>query len=1143
MEEKYSIACLQDSNITRGRPHGLPLGLPCYSSISNNCQIVILNTNLQHIQVQKNNHSIFINVTIQEETITIGSQYTPPSADLQEDLHDWSFIKGKSKNFILLGDLNAHSELWGYDNENERGQHLINHLNQHRLMVLNDPTSKPTFETTHLRGWPDVTLASLELFPKILDWSVEDDLHYGDHRLITVELHSTTPRPIKRRFRTKNVSTKKFEKILDEAIKSSNIQFKDIQTPEQFERTYSKFKNIINASCNKSFKKKSTAYNPKITWWSTELRKFRSLVKALYRKSKLIEATNEDIIKYKKFRAIYKKKISEAKKQAWLGFCSKTTDPYGKLKNIAFKNSFTQELSALNTSNTSTHTSQTFYEELTNAIFGHSLKKTTEHSIARNICPPFLSIELKKAIFSFNKNKAPGSDNIDHIVIRSIFKTQENLLLDMYNKLLQLNYFPKDWKIGELVFFKKEGKSETSAHSYRPISLLPIFGKIYEKLLQKRINYQLNNSPKIEANQHGFIEGKSAETAIQEVLSLIDLLSEADNYISLMSIDIKSAFDTLPWDKTLKELKYLQIDENYENIINSFLSERGAFPHWQAKNIHWFNKGCPQGSCFGPFLWRILLNSLLRKLKLKKFLIVAYADDLLVIIFGKSRRQWEKMAEEIMQEISNWIAENQLSISYEKCRVLHMRSPKYFKRKPTLKMDGRTIADENTLQYLGITLDSTLSFLPHLRKKRQEINTLIQDLLRFASAYGGTNKQILKIWYKSILEKKITYAAATWFDRLQKAHGLRLISSIQYQCLLLITRAYKKTATNALCVLTGLPPLHLQLELISSSGKTSRLGKSSGDLDPIMFQCKQKSSQICPYKQYLNILDDNQKEDVGTVQIYTDGSKLEGNTGYAFCVFDQQTKIYEEKTHLQNNNSVYQAELLAIYDAIEWTQKASITSATIYTDSLSGLIALEDIYSKNLLVIQIILKLQHINTKINFKWVKSHIGIRGNEEVDKLAKQATKASADTKIKFWPYPLSHLKRRLKHNLLEAWQLEWDYADTGRYTYRFCPKVNESLILPHRNIYLFATNHGPFASYLYTFNKTQSPYCVCGNLATSLHYITTCTLTSTFHIRKSDNTPDNHWFSVILSEPSFIQKIVDCIRLIENNQCLFENTNPP
>lgn len=102
--------------------------------------------------------------------------------------------------------MNAHSELWGYDDEDEKGQQLINHINQLRLLVLNNPNSLPTFETTHLRGWPDISLTSMNLFPYFSSWEVEREVHLGDHRLITLELDLRLPVSYKRRYRTKNVS-------------------------------------------------------------------------------------------------------------------------------------------------------------------------------------------------------------------------------------------------------------------------------------------------------------------------------------------------------------------------------------------------------------------------------------------------------------------------------------------------------------------------------------------------------------------------------------------------------------------------------------------------------------------------------------------------------------------------------------------------------------------------------------------------------------------------------------------------------------------------------------------------------------------------------------------------------------------------
>lgn len=120
----------------------------------------------------------------------------------------------------------------------------------------------------------------------------------------------------------------------------------------------------------------------------------------------------------------------------------------------------------------------------------------------------------------------------------------------MFNKTLQLNYFPAAWKIGELVFFHKKGRDPSEAGSYRPITLLPIFGKILEKMILRRVNYSLLQSSNFDS-QHGFMEGRSTETAIHQVFRTIEELKQETKYIFLVSLDFKNAFDCLPWQPTI----------------------------------------------------------------------------------------------------------------------------------------------------------------------------------------------------------------------------------------------------------------------------------------------------------------------------------------------------------------------------------------------------------------------------------------------------------------------------------------------------------------------------------------------------------------------------------------------------------------
>ena len=122
----WTIACVQDAYLFHKRPRRLPSGAKLYSSSSFNCHIILYNPSLIHNQIFKSDHSIFINIKIWDQLITIGSQYTPPSADLQEDRNtiDAAFHKF-SKSLLLFGDLNAHSPLWGYPHQDQKGTILL----------------------------------------------------------------------------------------------------------------------------------------------------------------------------------------------------------------------------------------------------------------------------------------------------------------------------------------------------------------------------------------------------------------------------------------------------------------------------------------------------------------------------------------------------------------------------------------------------------------------------------------------------------------------------------------------------------------------------------------------------------------------------------------------------------------------------------------------------------------------------------------------------------------------------------------------------------------------------------------------------------------------------------------------------------
>lgn len=132
--------------------------------------------------------------------------------------------------------------------------------------------------------------------------------------------------------------------------------------------------------------------------------------------------------------------------------------------------------------------------------------------------------------------------------------------------------------------------------------------------------------------------------------------------------------------------KNLKIHKAYINLIYSFLSTRGILPNWLTNLIHCLCKGCPQGSCLGPFLWRLFIQDLIDILKEHGIKIIAFADDILLIITGRTRLSLEEKGKEALNLISKWATNNTMKISYDKCRVLNLRRPKYLKRSPIFKI-------------------------------------------------------------------------------------------------------------------------------------------------------------------------------------------------------------------------------------------------------------------------------------------------------------------------------------------------------------------------------------------------------------------------------------------------------------------------
>ncbi|XP_035233814.1 putative nuclease HARBI1 [Stegodyphus dumicola] len=174
-------------------------------------------------------------------------------------------------------------------------------------------------------------------------------------------------------------------------------------------------------------------------------------------------------------------------------------------------------------------------------------------------------------------------------------QAKPTFLKNFYNKLLQLRYFPKPFKTGQVILFQKKEKDPNDPASFRPICLLPAIGKIYEKLLVQRIKHYLEIKGEITDSQYGFREQRSTIQALSAIQKGIYDAYDSNNHVAVLSLDLKSAFDSLWWPAILEALHDAQIPDNlycrFAILILMITNVNAKFPGSSHDSFVWRSSG------------------------------------------------------------------------------------------------------------------------------------------------------------------------------------------------------------------------------------------------------------------------------------------------------------------------------------------------------------------------------------------------------------------------------------------------------------------------------------------------------------------------------------------------------------------------
>ena len=380
-------------------------------------------------------------------------------------------------------------------------------------------------------------------------------------------------------------------------------------------------------------------------------------------------------------------------------------------------------------------------------------------------------VDVYKEVANINIKKSSGFPNINSRVLKEAFKAVIPELTAILNLSIKSTTFPDSWKLATVIPIPKKGDL-CQVENYRPISLLPLPGKLLERVVHVQLEKELEESGFYTDYQYGFRKSRSTTHATLQLVNHINYKMDKNIPTAAIFIDFKKAFDCVNHQTLIDKLETTNFGIDTINWIKDYLSNRQQCV--MANNLKSSTKrikqGVPQGSTLGPLFYIIYANDMPKCIRSN---ISLYADD--TVIYHSSRDGTHLMLklQEDMDRLQQWSYKNKLTINTNKTKMMVFGRKGCREKLNEVKIRyGNTRIEEVTqYNYLGINLDQTLKYDNHAKAIIQRASDKIRYLKRIrkfitsAAALNIYKNMILPIFeYGDIL---LVSASATLRKRMQ----------------------------------------------------------------------------------------------------------------------------------------------------------------------------------------------------------------------------------------------------------------------------------------------------------------------------------------------------------------------------------------
>ena len=327
-------------------------------------------------------------------------------------------------------------------------------------------------------------------------------------------------------------------------------------------------------------------------------------------------------------------------------------------------------------------------------------------------------IETRKAIRALRNDCSTGQDKIPSKFLKLCINEITGPICHIINTAIEEKSFPEQWKISKITPIPKIDQP-LEPSDYRPISILPILSKVYEKILMQQIVNHIESQQLLSKNQSGFRKGHCTITTCMKIKS--DILKAMDTGEITLSVmaDFSKAFDTVDFETLIRKLHQLNFSKSSLLILSSYLSNRKQFVQIndkESKKLTVLN-GVPQGSILGPFLFNIYVHDMSANTDAE---CIQYADDTSLYRHTKPRELAE-CVEKVNNDVKNiqtWSQSQNLLFNAKKTKTMLFATQQMARRHEfdyeIRSIDDKTIERVKDFKLLGVTFSQDMKWNAHV---------------------------------------------------------------------------------------------------------------------------------------------------------------------------------------------------------------------------------------------------------------------------------------------------------------------------------------------------------------------------------------------------------------------------------------------